>query len=85
MSSITLHNLEKELERSIRKQAREQGTSLNKTIHRLLRQALGLEAAPRANAREELKGLFGSWTQEEADVFEETLSDMRRIDPKDWT
>ncbi len=46
MSSITLHNLDPEMDKRLRERARNQHTSLNQTIQKILKEALGLEKSP---------------------------------------
>ena len=43
MKSITIHGLDEHLDRTIRSLAEREGLSMNKTIKKVLRSALGLD------------------------------------------
>ena len=83
MSSITIHKLDSDLEISIRKKAKENQESLNRTIQKLLRQALGLAKKPN-DYKNDFKDLFGKWSKKDLKKFEEAISDFEQIDYKDW-
>lgn len=85
MKTITLRKLPPELEERVEAKSRELGLSLNKTVIRLLEERL----VPRSSAlggrrHTELDHLSGSWSDEEADEFDESLNQQRRIDPELW-
>ena len=82
MKSITIHGMDEALDRRLREKADAEGKSLNKTIKGLLEESLGLH--PSRNHREEFMDLFGSWSTEEREQFEQATEDLRRIDPEDW-
>ncbi|MCK4797421.1 MAG: hypothetical protein KAT05_08570 [Spirochaetes bacterium] len=82
MSSITIHNLENDLEISIREKAKEE-ESLNKTIKKLLRKSLGLSKKIDSH-KEDFLDLFGKWTKSDLLEFEKSISDLNAINPKDW-
>jgi plasmid stability protein len=83
MSSLTIHNLDSDLEISLRKTAKENHESLNKTIQKLLRQALGLTNKPNDH-KNDFKDLFGKWSKKDLKIFEDAISDFEQIDLKDW-
>lgn len=82
MTSITIHNLEPDLETHIRNQAREKGESLNKTIQRLLGEALGV--ASRDDSRSAFADLCGVWTQEDAQSFRRATSEFSQVHEEEW-
>ena len=84
MKSITIHGLEDRLSERIREKARQQGLSLNKTIKKLLAEALGMEEQAPRDRREQFLDLFGIWTKEEAEEFNKSLEETRKLDPEDW-
>lgn len=82
MNSITVHNIEPELNRMIRRKATADGNSLNKTIKNLLRSSLGVSKTTKKN---NLDKFYGVWSKEEADEFDKAISqEFEKIDPKDW-
>lgn len=84
MKSITIHSLDDDLDRKIRSIASKEGQSLNKTIKKILRSALGLEAQDKLARRNEFKDLFGTWSDKDLREFQEGTADFSKIDPADW-
>ncbi len=82
MSSITIHNIEPEIDKMIRQKAEAEGNSLNKTIKNLLKSSLGISKQVKKN---NLDRFYGVWSKEEADEFDKIISqEFEKIDPKDW-
>lgn len=82
MSSITVHNIEPELDKMIRQKAEAESNSLNKTIKNLLRNSLGLSKIAKQN---NLDRFYGVWSKEEADEFDKIINqEFEKIDPNDW-
>ena len=84
MSSITVHGLDDPLDRMIREKAKQENLSLNKTIKKLLAEALGLSDVPVSNHREDFTELFGVWSDEERDAFEKHIESFSEIDADEW-
>ena len=88
MKQTTLRGIDPPLARRLRDEARRQGLSLNRTILRLLRQAMGLakpnEPSPGRQRFADLDHLIGTWSKEEADEFDRTLQRLRQIDKEMW-
>ena len=84
MKSITIHGLDDELDREIRENAKNQGTSLNKTIKRLLKKALGIKSPTEPDYRSEFMDLFGVWSEEDYREFIESTEDFNVVNPEDW-
>ena len=84
MKSITIHGLDDELDREIREKAKNQGTSLNKTIKRLLKKALGIKSTPGLGHKDEFMDLFGAWSEEDYREFLESTEDFNIVDAGDW-
>lgn len=85
MKIVTLRNLPPELVNVIRRRAKEQGASLNKTVIGLLEESLGRSRQKRERTvYHDLDALAGSWSKEEAANFEAALHDQRSIDPEMW-
>jgi hypothetical protein len=80
---ITLRGMRPELERIVRRRARETGQSLNRVVLALLERGAGLERRRRV-LHHDLDHLAGSWTAEEADAFDRDLAEQRRVDPELW-
>ncbi len=82
MKSITIHNLDDQLEKKLTEKAKHEHLSLNKTIQTLLRSSLGLDPEPAR--REAFRDLCGVWTPEEGEAFDSNISDMTKVNPDDW-
>ncbi len=64
--------------RAIERRARERGQSRTQAAIGLLEEAVGLRRPQATYA--DLDALFGVWSQEEAEAFQQALMDQRRID-----
>ena len=84
MKSITIHGLQDPLDTLIRKQAKKQGLSLNKTIKKLLAESLGLKPKKEVDHRMEFMDLFGVWTEEDLEEFSRAVQDFEEIDEEEW-
>jgi hypothetical protein len=83
MKSISIHGLDEETEKLIKKRAKTEGTSVNKVVKRLLAKALGLDRDNTDN-REEFMDFFGIWTKDDEKQFFEAIKDLEQIHPEDW-
>jgi len=86
MKTITVRNIPSALQSAIRERAEKEGLSLSKTVIRLIGEATGLSrtAAARGPRYHDLDHLAGTWSEEEARIFDEHLSEQREIDPELW-
>jgi len=82
MKVVTLRNVSPELADLLEKEAAAAGTSMNKTVIRLLERATGI--AGRRRHHRDLDHLAGSWSAEEARDFERELARQRRVEPELW-
>jgi ribosomal protein L10 len=84
MSSITIHNIDHTIDALIRKEAREKGTSLNKTVKQLLRKALNVKNEPQPDRLKDFRELCGVWTAQDARAFAEATEQFEKIDKDQW-
>ena len=84
MKSITIHNLDDSVDLLIRRQAHQNGISLNKVIKTLLKKALGLSKINQNNNIKDYNDLFGIWNEKDLKLFEKNVSDFEKIDQSDW-
>ena len=85
MKVVTLRNLSPELAAKLRHESQQHGASLAKTVVRLLEERLGIgQALARRSDADELDRLAGSWTANQAEEFDDTLSKQRTIDRELW-
>ena len=84
MKSITIHNLEPELEAGIVAEAQRYNLSLNKTIKKLLSESTGLSLKKKNIKRVDFSDLAGVWTKKEFEEFEVNTKIFEQIDKEDW-
>ena len=84
MKSITINDLDHQLDKLIRKRARKDGKSLNKTIKSLLEESLGISKLQDYDHSEDFMDLFGTWSEGDKKTFDESINDLEKIDEKDW-
>lgn len=84
MAQITLRGLGPELEKEVRRRARENRKSLNRVILDILHQATGLGKRKTASPSESLKQLAGGWSEEEACHFLESIKSCEQVDEDLW-
>ena len=77
-SQITVRNVDPELSRQLRAISAERGESLNATVLRLLRGAVGLDAR-----RQRLRRYVG-WTTDDLAEFTHALRAQRVVDERHW-
>ena len=78
MKQLTVRGFDDELAAAIRQLARRDGTSLNQAALKLLRRGAGLPDG-QGDGRN-----IGSWTQQEADEFNQALEHFESVDESDW-
>ena len=83
MSTITMHGVDKGLDRGIRELARSERTSINRVAQALLRRALGLDTRG-ADHRAEFQDVFGKWSKADLAEFEAATAGVSKIDAEDW-
>jgi len=84
MGQITLRGLGSELEKEVRRRAREDRKSLNRVILDILHQATGLHKGKKASPAASLKQLAGGWSEKEASHFLESIRSCEQIDEEMW-
>jgi len=85
MKQLTIRGLGDDLGRAVHRLANRDGTSLNRAAVKLLRRGAGLEDGPGANTvGSSLDHLIGTWSDAEADEFEQALRHFETIDEAMW-
>jgi len=83
MSTITMHGVDKTVDRGIREIARSERTSINRTAQALLRRALGLDIRG-VDHRAEFQDIFGRWSKADLAEFEAATAGFLKVDAEDW-
>lgn len=83
MKTFTIHGVDDETEKLVKKRAKDEGRSVNKVVKDLIGHSLGL-GVPRKDNRQEFADLCGVWTEAEAADFLGSIGDMCEVDKEDW-
>lgn len=86
MKQLTVRGVNDDLHRALKKEADRRGTSMNRFVLSLLKEAMGVG---NGNGRyeilfDDLDHLAGTWSRKEAEVFEQALNQQRAIDKELW-
>ena len=86
LKPITLRGISNEIEKMIRKEAKNKRLSLNKTLIALLEKGAGIKEVNREKVAlyHDLDHLCGVWSKEEAQTFEKNLAFQRKIEEALW-
>ena len=83
MKSISVHGIEKEMERKIGERAKSEGKSVNKIVKELIAKAQGMGDQPSDN-RALFEDLSGVWTEAQEREFLDSIADLETTDEEDW-
>ncbi len=84
MKTMTIRGVDDHLAALLKKEAEAAGTSMTRTIKRLLEEALGLKPRPAGSNRELFEGFLGVWSQDDLSAFNAATTDFETIDERDW-
>lgn len=84
MKSITIHNIDKDINEKLNELARKKEMSLNKTIKFLLRKALNLENNFNEERKRNLSEFSGIWNQKDLESFRNATEDFEKVVEEEW-
>lgn len=84
MKSLTIHGVDDQLAARLEQVAEAGGTSMNRTIKRLLEEALGMKPKPQGHNREQFEAFLGVWSAKSAEEFRAATADLAAVDDGDW-
>ena len=84
MSQITLRDLDPDIEKMIRQEARKSKKSLNRVIQEMLLLKIDTVKKKRTPRGQSLKNLAGGWSDQEAAEFFESIKSCEQIDEDMW-
>lgn len=84
MKSITVHGIDEITSKQLSTASEKMGLSLNKTIKKLLQEALGIKPAEYIARRDDFKEFCGLWDEEDLKNFQKETESLRDIDTRDW-
>jgi hypothetical protein len=80
MQQITIRGIDPEIEREIRRSAKENRKSINQIVKEIIHK----EFRRPTSAASSLKELSGGWTRKEAAEFETSIKSCEQIDEDMW-
>lgn len=84
MKTITLRGVDEDLEKELRRRAKNKKESMNKTILNILKKETGQEKDKPFKEYHDLDELAGTWTKQDFDEFNKNTEIFRQIDLQDW-
>lgn len=84
MKSITIHGIDEVLAKMLEHRAKEEKLSMNKTIKKILEEAMGVKSRSRETYRKDFEEFCGLWSDADYAVFEQNGGSLRKIDEEDW-
>ncbi len=84
MKSITIHGIDDITSKQLQITAETLGLSLNKTIKKIIQEALGIKPAEISSRRKDFEEFCGLWSNEDLKEFNEAVEPLRQINPEDW-
>lgn len=84
MHTLTIHALERSVEKRIRTKAIRERKSLNQTLKELLATSVGVGLSPVADHRGEFAEFCGIWKPDDVTAFAEATKDLETVEKGDW-
>jgi len=84
MKSITIHGIDAPLAEMLRSKASSEGLSMNKTIKKILEEALGVRPPRFDKNRRQFETFCGKWSRTDLDEFNRRTEALEAVDPGDW-
>lgn len=84
MAVVTLRGLDDSMVKAIKEKAKQEGTSVNNVLLKILKEGLGLKKKPRTVVHTDLDHLAGTWSDKEHAEFQKRIKDFETIDEGVW-
>ena len=84
MATMTLRGVDERCAEVLKERAKQEGTSLNTFMLRLLRESLGLEKKRRNVVYTDLDFLAGTWSDADVAEFAQATSVFEKVDEEMW-
>ena len=84
MKSITIHGLDDHVAKMLKVKAKEKKESDNKTVKRMIEQALGVKAKEQGAHYKDSVEFCGTWSKEDLAEFEKNSAEIRKVDEELW-
>jgi len=84
MANMTVRGLDDLTLKALKEKAKQEGTSVNATLVKLLRKDLGIAKKKRLVSYNDLDHLAGTWDDKEFRSFQKAIQDFETIDDTLW-
>lgn len=84
MSTMTIRGLDDLTVKTLKEKAKQEGTSVNAALVKLLTEELGLKKKKRMVVYNDLDHLAGTWSDKEYKEFQKIIRDFETIDETIW-
>ena len=84
MATVTIRGLDDLTIKALKEKAKQEGTSVNMTLLKLLKEDLGLDKKKRMVEYNDLDHLAGTWSDKEYKEFQKNQKDFETIDETLW-
>lgn len=85
MTVISIRGIDERAVFHLKKQAQQEGSSLNSLVVRLLETVAGVRSTDKGPQRfDDLDALQGTWSAQDARDFESVTGDFAQVDPALW-
>jgi len=84
MKSITIHGIDEITSQQLQNVAEKLGLSLNKTIKRIIQEALGIKPPELSSRRSDFEEFCGIWSENDLHEFNTAIEPLRQVNPEDW-
>ena len=84
MEQLTVRGFEPQLAEILKRISHEEHVSLNQAALRLMRKGAGIQAKKEIGIGHQLDEFIGSWSDKEAEAFDQQVAALRTIDDEIW-
>ncbi|OGW33182.1 MAG: hypothetical protein A2X59_10670 [Nitrospirae bacterium GWC2_42_7] len=84
MGAMTIRGLDDMTKKALKDMAKQDGSSINTALLKILRKELGLEKKRHTAVYHDLDHLAGTWDKKDFKEFQKNVEDFEKIDTKMW-
>lgn len=84
MGALTIRGLDTTEAARLKQEAAARGVSVNTLLKQLVREGLDLKPASRSRRYDDLDRLAGTWDEDEALAFAQTVAAFEQVEPEMW-
>ena len=84
MATMTLRGIDDRIAAALKEKGRQEGTSVNALMLKVLKESLGIEKRKRDVVYDDLDSLAGTWGKKDAAEFERATAVFEKVDEDMW-